>query len=74
MAILLARSVTLRKSVLLAKDVSVFRLSNDDRLLQRVEATQAELLPGDWQLEGARTMVADHLPEPMSAPWSCPPT
>lgn len=62
-AILLARSVTLKGALLRASDVSVFRLSADDRLLQRIEATQAELLPGIWQLESARTMVADHLPE-----------
>ena len=64
-AILLARSVSLKGKVLLANDVSVFRLSPDDRLLQRVEASRAELLPGKWQLEGARTIVADHLPEPV---------
>jgi lipopolysaccharide export system permease protein len=53
-AILRARSVTLHGDVLLANDVSVFRLSADDKLL-----------PGAWQLENARTMTPDHLPEPV---------
>ena len=64
-AILLARSVTLRGKVLQSSDVSVFRLSADDKLLQRVEATHAQLVPGAWVLEDARTMLPDHLPEPV---------
>ena len=37
------------------------RLSGDDRLLVRVEATDAELAPGAWLLHGARTMTPGHL-------------
>ena len=64
-AILLAHGVTLHGKTLVGSDVSVFRLTNDDRLLQRVEAVHAELTPGAWVLEGARTMMPDHLPEPV---------
>ena len=41
----------------------MFRLDAEDRLLQRVEATDAELVRGEWLLHGARTMLPDHLPE-----------
>ena len=64
-AILHAQSVSLHDDLLLAKDVSIFRLSADDRLLVRVEAGSAELTPGQWLLHGARTMTPDHMPEPV---------
>ena len=60
-----AQSVSLRDDLLSAKDVSIFRLSADDRLLVRVEAASAELTPGKWLLHGARTMLPDHMPEPV---------
>ncbi len=62
-AILNARSVLLKNGTLVAADMSVFRLGPDDRELQRVEASQASLQPGYWQLTNARTIVPDHLPE-----------
>ena len=62
-AILNARTVSLRKNRLIGTDVVVFRLSPSDRELQRVEATDAELTPGAWLLHGARTMLPDHLPQ-----------
>ena len=62
-AILNARSVSLRHGRLIGTDVSVFRLSASDRELQRIEAADAELTPGAWVLHGARTMLPDHLPE-----------
>jgi lipopolysaccharide export system permease protein len=62
-AILHARSVTLRGDRLAARDVSVFRLDGADRLLSRIESAQATLGEGRWLLEGARRMTADHLPE-----------
>lgn len=40
-------------------DVSVWRLSADDRPLARVEAPRARLLPGRWVLEDAVSFVAD---------------
>ena len=64
-AILHARSVSLVDGALTASEVSVFRLDSQDRLLSRVEATTAQLVHGEWLLEGARTMTPEHLPEPV---------
>ncbi len=64
-AILHARSVSLHDAVLTANDVSVFRLGADDRLLLRIEATDAVLQRGAWLLQGARTITPDHLPQPV---------
>ncbi len=66
-AILHGRSVSLRKNQLVAEDVSVFRLDANDRLLSRIEATQAVLVPGAWRLDGARTMTPDHFPDPVAS-------
>jgi lipopolysaccharide export system permease protein len=63
-AILHARTVTLNSSQLVAGDLSVFRLDANDHLLQRIEVVRAALTPGAWELDGARTMLADHLPDP----------
>ncbi|HTR16972.1 MAG TPA: LPS export ABC transporter permease LptG [Acetobacteraceae bacterium] len=62
-AILHARAVTLRRKELRAEDVSVFRLDSADRLLARIEATQARLTRGAWVFSGARTLTPDHLPQ-----------
>lgn len=62
-AIMHARSVTLRENALSASDVSVFRLNATDRLLSRIEAERATLGDGAWTLEGARTIRPDQLPE-----------
>jgi lipopolysaccharide export system permease protein len=62
-AILHAMSVKLRGGDLQAKDVSVFRLNNQDHLLERIEATGARLAPKTWILQGARTTTAGHLPD-----------
>jgi lipopolysaccharide export system permease protein len=62
-AILNAHSVSLHNGKLIGGEVSVFRLDAEDRLLQRVEATDAELVRGEWLLHDARTMLPDHLPE-----------
>ena len=64
-AILHAQSVSLIHGLLQAREVSVFRLSADDRLLQRIEASEAELNQHAWTLENARTMKPDHMPEPI---------
>ncbi len=61
-AILHARAVSLHHNVLTATDVSVFRLDAEDRLLLRIEATDAVLQRGAWLLQGARTITPDHLP------------
>ena len=62
-AIVHARAVTFQKRVLIATDVSVFRLDSHDRLLARLETPQAALLPGYWLLESTRRMLPDRLPE-----------
>ncbi len=64
-AIIHARAVTLHDRSLTAQDVSVFRLDGADRLLSRIESARATLGQGRWELEGARRMTADHLPEPV---------
>lgn len=64
-AILNARAVSLRHGTLVTREMSVFRLSADDRLLLRVEAKQAQLMPGYWLLTDARTLTPDHLPDPV---------
>jgi len=66
-AILHARSVTLKGKELVGREVSVFRLDGADRLLSRIESTRATLGRGYWTLEDARRMTADHLPEPIGA-------
>lgn len=45
-------------------EVSVWRLSANDRPLARIEAPRARLLPGRWVLEDAVTFGADRLPSP----------
>ena len=63
-AILHATRVTVHDGKLAAGDVSVFRLSGDDRLLQRIEAPQVVLEPGNWELDAARVIVPGRLPSP----------
>ena len=62
-AILHARSVTLKRKDLVALEVSVFRLDGKDRWLSRIESKRATLSAGFWTLEGAQRMAADRLPE-----------
>jgi len=62
-AIIHAHDVSVRRNVLLAKAVTVFRLDGADRLLSRVEANRAVLDKGNWVLEDARTVHPDALPQ-----------
>jgi lipopolysaccharide export system permease protein len=62
-AIIHARGVQLRGKTLAASDVSVFRLDGQDKLLARIEATKATLGGRNWNLENARTVRPDHLPD-----------
>ena len=70
-AFLHGQSVTLRGKSLVANDVSVFRLDGQDRQLARIESKRATLVEskggqgGEWILQDARRMTADHLPEPV---------
>jgi lipopolysaccharide export system permease protein len=63
-AIMHALNVQLHGKELTARDVSIFRLDAGDRLLERIEASSAELRGGSWQLRGARRIVPGHLPDP----------
>ncbi|MDQ2801711.1 MAG: LptF/LptG family permease, partial [Pseudomonadota bacterium] len=63
-AILHALAVGLHGTTLDAKDVSVYRLDAADRLLSRVEATDASLANGDWMLRNAVTLRPAQLPQP----------
>ena len=62
-AILHALSVALKESELNARSVSIFRLDGQDRLLERIEATQATLDPGHWVLADARALTPGRLPD-----------
>ena len=63
-AIIHAHGVELRGDRLTAREVSVFRLDGGDHLLSRIEAARATLMPGSWELENARSIRPDQLPEP----------
>jgi lipopolysaccharide export system permease protein len=63
-AIIHAHRVELHSKRLSATDVSVFRLDGRDRLLTRIEASQALLGAGAWQLQNARTIRPEQMPEP----------
>ena len=65
-AIMHAMSVNLAGGDLLARDVSIFRLDGQDRLLERIEARRARLASGLWQLDDARTTTPGHVPVPAS--------
>lgn len=62
-AIFHAHGVQLHGKWLTASQVSVFRLDGRDRLLSRIEAGQAILGAGAWQLQNARIIRPDQMPE-----------
>jgi lipopolysaccharide export system permease protein len=62
-AILHAIGVALKDGELTARGVSVFRLDDHDRLLQRIEASGVTLEPGAWALADARTVTPGRLPD-----------
>ena len=61
-AIMHAITVAAHGNRLEAKGVSIFRLDNSDRLLQRIEASQASLGDGVWNLSEARSSAPGQLP------------
>ena len=63
-AIIHAQAVRLQGRMLTAQDVSVLRLDEKDRLLERIEATQVRLDHNAWQMTNARVIRPDRLPEP----------
>ena len=64
-AIISGRPIVTRESrpdeVLRLAEVSVWRLSAEDRTLARIEATSALLQPGRWHFEGALVFGADRV-------------
>ena len=64
-AIISGRPIVTRESrpdeVLRLAEVSVWRLSAEDRTLARIEATSALLQPGRWRFEGALVFGADRV-------------
>ncbi len=62
-AILHAHGVQLRGRTLTTGAVSVFRIDAADRLLARIEAASATLKQGEWQLDAARVILPDKLPD-----------
>jgi lipopolysaccharide export system permease protein len=63
-AILHANNVRLTRDELSATDLSLFRLDDKDRLIERIEVGQATLLPDTWLLERARVVKPDEMPQP----------
>ncbi len=63
-AIIHAHGVKLHGKWLTATQVSVFRLDSRDRLLTRIEASDAALGAGAWQLHDARVIRPEQMPEP----------
>ena len=63
-AIIHAHGVALHGKRLTVSQVSVFRLDGRDRLLTRIEASNATLAAGAWQLQDARTTRPEQMPEP----------
>jgi lipopolysaccharide export system permease protein len=62
-AIIHAHGVQLQGKTLTTQDVSVFRIDATDRLLARIEAAGATLKQGAWQLDAARVILPDKLPD-----------
>lgn len=63
-AIFHAHGVELHGKRMTSSQVSVFRLDGQDRLLSRIEASAATLVGGLWQLENARVIRPEQMPEP----------
>jgi len=53
--------------ILVGGNVSVFRLDRTDKLIERVEAKNAVLRDGNWDLIGARTIKPDEMPSSVTS-------
>lgn len=62
-AIMHALSVKLSQGKLRARDVSIFRLDDQDRLLERIEAGSAQLGDHAWVLDDAHAVTPGHAPD-----------
>jgi lipopolysaccharide export system permease protein len=56
-AIIHARGVMMHNGVLTTGEMSIFRLGPTDKMLDRIEAQSATLVPGNWSLASARALV-----------------
>jgi lipopolysaccharide export system permease protein len=63
-AILHARGVIMKDNVLSTAQMSIFRLSPSDQMIDRIEAMQAKLVPHAWLLGNARVLVPGKPPSP----------
>lgn len=63
-AILHAQKVAINRDELSASNLSLFRLDNNDRLIERIEVGHATLQRNAWLLEDARVVKAGSLPGP----------
>jgi lipopolysaccharide export system permease protein len=64
-AILHGAKLSTDGAALTLSDVTLFRMGGDDRLIARIEAAQATLLPAHWEFDQARLLAADRGPEPL---------
>ena len=62
-AILHALSVNLANGKLRVKNVSIFRMDDQDRLLERIEAGSGLLGSGTWILDDAHAVTPGHAPD-----------
>jgi lipopolysaccharide export system permease protein len=61
-AIIHATGVMMRDQVLTTGPMTVFRIGPSDKMIDRIEAANAKLLPGDWLLADARLLVPGQMP------------
>jgi lipopolysaccharide export system permease protein len=70
-AIIHATGVMMRKNVLTTGPMTVFRIGPSDKMIDRIEAQNARLMPGEWLLASARVLVPGQVPTP-PAPMGLP--
>ncbi len=65
-AILHGQHVALVGGRLITRGVSLFRLDDQNRLIERIEATRAELGDGIWTVTNAHRIKPDEMPGPLT--------
>lgn len=66
-AIIHATGVMRRGKVLTTGPMSVFRIGPNDKMIDRIEAQNAQLTPGNWLLNDAHVLVPGQIPTPAHA-------
>ncbi|GAB0112567.1 LPS export ABC transporter permease LptG [Acidisoma sp. C75] len=66
-AILHATGVMMRGKVLTTGPLTVFRIGPNDQMIDRIEAANARLYPGQWLLADARVLRPGQMPSPPTA-------